>query len=428
MTRLQGAMAALMALGLALAVAHLVSPLPLYWAGMVFWLAALLKLPSLPPLLKSQVLLLTLAGATPLAVLLALGKDAQWQRALAVNLPLICIILAAGLLKLICLPAPGKEGAPAKGPKALWQTLFGVHAFSAAINMSALYIAADRLSAQRPLDINQASVLARAFTLSMYWSPLMAGMALALSWAPGASLSELMRWGLVLALLSLLITALQIRLQGKGDYQGFVGFPVSLSSLAIPAFLTVLVLGISHLAPTLSVPLLVAGLAPLLTLGVMFWRKGTQGVKALARHGREQLPAQGGELCLFLAAGLFAVGLSNAFGALGLGQQQLVLNHWHTLGILAGIVLLAYLGLHPIASIAIAGSWTQAMVVDPNLLAFTYLASWSIGVIANPFSGTMLAMVARYGVPYHNLRRHNLPFVLVSLVLAGVLMALIPPG
>lgn len=408
----------LMSTGLTLAVAHLFLPIPLYWGALPLWLAALIQLPRLSALLRNQVLLLSLCGLAPMSMVLYMGKAVEWQRALAINMPLICIIMGAGMLKLVCLPPKGKEGKLAQGPRALWQTLLGVHAFSAAINMSALYIAGDRLSAHKPLTLNQGSLLARAFTTSMFWSPLMAGMALALSWAPGASLGSLIHWGLPLSLLMMAVTVWQIRLNDKTEFLGFNGFPVSLGSLAIPLALTLLVLTISHFEPTLSIPLLVSGAAPLITLLIKGLGGGRQGLEDVARHGRLQMPAMGGELCLFLAAGVFAVGLSSAFNALGAGHMAVTLNHWHTAAILVGIVVLAYLGLHPIASIAIAGSWTQAMTVDPNLLAFTYLASWSIGVVANPFSGTMLAMVSRYGLPYPALRRHNLPFVAASLALA----------
>ncbi len=57
-------------------------------------------------------------------------------------------------------------------------------------------------------------------------------------------------------------------------------------------------------------------------------------------------------------------------------------------------IILAFVGIHPIITIAIIGDFLSG--VNHTLLAITFLMAWSTTVSTSPFSGLNLTVVARY--------------------------------
>ena len=70
----------------------------------------------------------------------------------------------------------------------------------------------------------------------------------------------------------------------------------------------------------------------------------------------------------------------------------------------------AHLGAHPVIAIAVIAALLEGVAYDPNLIGSLYLAAWALGVAVCPYSGTHLAMRARFGSGLQALARGNLGY------------------
>lgn len=395
----------LLSLAVAAAVLHAFWPaFPRLVSGLAGWGAGLLLWPGLPVRTRRQVLALLAVGVAGLAWGWSRGVAPDLAWALSANAALIAMLAAVSFLRLVS--DPGGEGARTlpTGPRALGSTLLGVHLFGAVINLSTVFIMGDRLERSRGLERRAVMVLVRGFAAAAHWSPFFAAMAAALTFAPGAQLQPLMAVGVPLAAVALLMTLYDARRVGG---EPFTGYPMNLRGLWLPGLLAVAVLAAHVLAPALPVLGIITLFAPALALGVMLLR-GREGRVLLARHVGGNLPRMGNELALFLAAGVMAAGLGSVFTALG-GWVPFTGYGVMEAGItLAVMVAIALVGVHPVIGVAAFGTLLAPLHPDPNLLAMTFLAAWSLGVSSSPFSGMNLALQGRYGVPALDFLRWNL--------------------
>ena len=74
---------------------------------------------------------------------------------------------------------------------------------------------------------------------------------------------------------------------------------------------------------------------------------------------------------------------------------------------LALMLVLAVAGVHPVISIAVAGTLLAPLDPPADMLAATFLCSWAIGVAISPLSGINLALSARFGVTATQVLRIN---------------------
>lgn len=400
----------LLLLVLVLAVAAgLVPAWPSWPAGVAAWAAALLLWPDLAARVRWQVAVLLLIGAAGLSWGYSRGVAADWEQAVAANALLIAMLAAVSFLRLISQPRTEANEPLPRGRRAVASSLAAVHLFGAVINLSTVFIMADRIRTGAGLGRGQVIALVRGFSAAAFWSPFFAAMAAALTYAPGARLPVLMAAGAPLAAVAVLGTWQQVVRQ---EGQDFRGYPMHHRSLWLPALLALAILLLHGLWPALSVLALVSLLAPVVTLLVL----GVQGrLGAFAAHVREALPRMASELSLFLAAGVMAAGIASAAS-----QPELALPWTHFGALQAALTLvamwlLALPGVHPVITIAAAGSLLAPLEPDPNLLAITFLAAWALGVATSPLSAMNLALHGAYRIPALKLLRWNLPYALLML-------------
>lgn len=397
-----------------LSVAHGLWPqVPSDLAGAAAWAAGLLLIGRVRGAQRIQVAAMFGVGLAGLMWGSARGVEAQWDKALSANQALLAMLAAVSFLRLITVPAAERVDHLPLGRKALWRTLFGVHFFGAVINLSAVMILGDRQSARQPLTPLQATVLSRGFSAAANWSPFFAAMGVALTSAPGAALKVLSLVGLPVALLGLSISAWTLGRSGAAAE--FRGYPLHYESLWIPALLAVAVLVIHDQLPRIPILTLIALLAVGITALVAVARQGRKGAVVLARYVAHSLPQMANELLLFLAAGVLAAGIATGATAAALHVDLAHFGPGAAGLLLAGMVALAVLGVHPVISISIAGSLLAPVAADPNLLGITFLMTWALGVSTSPFSGMHLAMQGRYGVKAYDFVRWNGRFTLLML-------------
>lgn len=393
----------------------LLPAIPAWIAGALGWAAAILLAPTISPVQRIQVLAMLLLGTTGLLIAIAAGAAIDIGQVLSVNQAMIAMLAAVSFLRLVTQPADVSEALP-QGRLPLWRTLLGIHFLGSVINMSAVVIIGDRLSANRPMTPQQACVLSRGFAMAACWSPFFAAMGIALSSAPGANLSTLSLVGLPVALCGLILTGWAL---GRGTAAAhFHGYPMQFGSLWIPALLALLLMLLHHLWPRVPILTLIALLSFTVTLVILLLRYGTTGLAAYRQHIQVGLPRMSGELLLFISAGVLSSGIASAVSVSGIDFTIERFGATEASLLLLGMVAVSVLGVHPVISIATSGGILAPLGVDPNLLGITFLMTWAIGVSTTPLSGLHLMIQGRYQVRGMTLLRMNSLFALAMLAIA----------
>ncbi|MBY0269384.1 MAG: hypothetical protein K2X06_05905 [Burkholderiales bacterium] len=400
---------------------------PAWITGVIAWAACLLLLPRLPRQQLLMVLALAGIGALGIAFGMARGSDGLIVMALTQNVPLAGMLIAVSLLQLIAVSPDAREEPLQRGRGALFKTMIGVHLFGAVINYSAVAIFADRLSARTKLTMEQAMGLSQAFIVGAIWSPFYGAMAAALTSAPEASLTQLIFWGIPVSAIGIAVTWFTLTSERHGRAEHFVGYPLHLEALWVPAVLAVGVLLVHEWQPRWSVMAIIAAMASLVTIATLLFRHGAQAGPTLLRHVHTRLPGMNGELTLFLAAGILSAGMNGTIDALDLGLPFAQFGAFEASIVLIVMNVCAWLGLHPIILVSVLGPWLLPLQPDQTLLAMVFLMSWGIGLTACPMSNTMLGMAGRYRLPFGQLlalnRRYSIKMTAVCIVVLYVYAA-----
>jgi hypothetical protein len=387
-------------------IAGLTAWLPGYLVGIPIWLAALLLIPLVRRSQLRQIGILFGIGLTGLLFGILNGADLRYLlQALGANHSVVGMLIGVSFLRIVALAGIRSDEALPHGRKALWHTLFGTHLFGSVINVSAVLIVGDRLTAQRSMQPLQGLTLLRSFCICAFWSPFFASMGLTLVSAPGAQLGTLILFGLPLALVALLFSAWEIGRHPQAAQAQ--GYPMHLRALWMPLLLALLVIIAHQLWPTISVLTLVTSVALLFTLIWLPIRRGPAGLGEAVRHVRVGLPTLRGEILLFAAAAMLAAGVAATLSSLDLNLAPAHFGPLAACVTVVVLVLLAMSGMHPVTSVVLAGSVLAAADGDPNLLGLTLLMGWSLGIGLSPFSGVQLSLQSRYGMKALELLKLN---------------------
>ena len=89
---------------------------------------------------------------------------------------------------------------------------------------------------------------------------------------------------------------------------------------------------------------------------------------------------------------------------------------------LAGIVVLAAAGVHPLVSVTTLVAVALPGSPDPTLLAAVCVIGWGLGSAAGPYSGINLVLAGRAGVSSWAFQRWNAAFCAIIMVPAAGLV------
>ena len=413
-------------LGLAcLAVADgFVHALPRWPTVALGWIALALLSPRLQGGQRLQFLALAGGGAVAAGLAWSRGYAPAPLHLLGANTDLLALLVGVSFLRLVSRPdeVGGKPGRQGRG--AFIQTLLGTHLFSAVINLSALFIVAERQLGNAAGRRIVLAPLSRAFGAAAFWSPFFAAMGVALNYAPGAQVGVLLAQGLPLAGLALAWTVWQFSRSDPRQLREYRGYPLHPRALWLPASLVAGVLLLHLWLPAVSIILLVAGLSMALSAVVLLMRGPGQALRELGGHVVRGLPRMAGELALFLAAGVFAVGLGGVFAAYAHRFDLPGFALWMALLVFAAMVLASVIGIHPVISISVVGVWLAPLHLSGNFLGTVFLSVWAIGVVADPLSGMNLALAGRFGLRAGDIVRWHLGYALFMLPASMPLFAL----
>lgn len=323
------------------------------------------------------------------------GFAIDFQRVFTANQYLLTLLAGVGFLRLITsVKLEGQEQVP-KGKQSFLKTYFGVHLFGAVINMSALILVADKLYKRQALTTTQIVLLTRAFAADAYWSPFFVAFAAVSVYAPNLETKIIFLSGLFLAFVSLLFTYLEIFRNKKFNVKNFEGYPLSLNSLLLPFSLAFLVLFTNYFYPNIKIIILIPTFSIVLVLLVLSVKTNFyKALKDINKHILEELPNMKSEMSLFLVAGMFGISVSSILIGLHVNLPFETFSWIEASILLAIFILLAFVGVHPVITVAMIGNFL--VNVNHTLFAVSFLMAWSTTVAASPFSGLNLTIISRY--------------------------------
>ncbi len=394
---------------------------PLWIGGCAAWLAALLLFADTTLVLKLQVSAILLAGIGLIGFANAHGATIDPDFIISSSTGLMTMIASVGFLRLVVIPDARSDERLPVGAGAYLRTLLGLNIASSVINISAPILISDRIHEYRALDRLTAQSFVRVFCGVSSWSPFFGAMAVVLTYVADARLLWVIVAGFPFMLIGLIGVYLEARLRFAKDMQTFVGYPTQLEALRVPALLILVTLIAAQLLPATPILVLISISALLVTLAVLMGRRGLQdSLGRLGDHVATGLPRIVNELCLFLAAGVLAAGISALIGHGVFTNPFSEFDAWTAVELLALIVAAGMFGIHPIVTISSLSSMLLGLDPNPELLAATFLFGWHLGTCASPLSGTNLVFQGRYGIPSWKMALWNWPYALTMLAVAAL--------
>ena len=362
-------------------------------SGILAWTSFLILFNSIKN--KKMILILFILSLIAFLISYFNGFKIDFIKVFTVNQYLLTLLIAVGFLRLIATPKKDKLSSLPKGKQSFIKTYLGVHLFGSVINLSSLILVADKMYKKAPLTNSQIILLTRAFSSDAYWSPFFVAFAAAITYAPNLNTSIILLNGITLAFLAFLITYYEVIKNKEFNIDEFRGYPLSFDSLYLPFILAVLVLITNYIYPNIKVIVLISLYSILMSLFILPLKKGfNQAISKFNLHIIDELPKMKVEMALFLVAGMFGMAVSSILIGLNL-KLPFEIFDWQIASILLLIfITLAFIGIHPIITIAIIGDFLSG--VNHTLLALTFLMAWSTTVSTSPFSGLNLTIVARY--------------------------------
>ena len=397
---------------LALAVAGAVWPaVPPLAAALPAWAALALLWRGIGRRQQAQALVFIGAGLAAFLWGASRGAPLRVDSLLGQNQPILSMLASITLLRLLNRPARADEPELPRGLGAYLRSMLGVHAFGSVINISAVVIMADRLTRARPLGFDQAQLLSRAFSAVAFYSPFIGGVALALSYTPGSSPLVMMLFGAPLAAAACLWLYWRAGGGRAGGVPGFRGYPLQPRDLKTPLALGAAVLAASVTLPGHSVLTLITMVTPAVVLGVLVKRSGLGGLRpALAEYVRVRAPQMGGELALFLGAGVLAAGVVAAADGAADWRTIPSLDGGRASLLVLAFILTSLVCIHPAVLVGVTAALVEPAAFDPTLLATTFAMGWGLGCAVNPLSGVNVVLATRYGADNWRIARSNVAF------------------
>lgn len=392
-------------------------------SGLLAGMAAILLLPDTRTAQRIQLGVLVSVGIALLVFGINMGAIVDWSGLLSQNTGLLCMLCSVGLLKLIVTTGAAHEQKLPVGRKAFLHTLVSVTAFGSVINISAPIFIADRLSLNRPLDYFSAGTVVRAFSACSAWSPFFGGMAVVLTAVGDKHVLSLMMYGFPLTLMALVVLYVGGVLFTPEKLDAFSGYPIQLESFFVPLLLTLTVFTANQFFPVIPILTVISLSTILLALVVLVSRQGTTAtLHRMIDYIRVDLPNMVSELQLFISAGILASGLQALVQIGTLSAPVDEFTGTTACLLLAALLVIASLGIHPVIIIVSVAPIVLAINPDPVLLGLTFLFGWSLGTCVSPLSGTNLIMQGRFGIVAWRGAMQNWPYVAVLYCFACVIL------
>jgi hypothetical protein len=337
-----------------------------------------------------QALSILSVGLTAIAFSASQGVFLGWKQIFSVNLPLLAMFVAVAFLSLTNRDLEDPD--LPKGNSAVVTTAFGAHVLGAVINLSVLFVFADRLQKNGALSREQMTILARSFCAAAWWSPFFIATGVALTYAPGMQWQETLIPGAIMSVIAIGYTIVEVCYFRRTE---FSGYPLKFESLTLPALLAAAVICVHHYFSDISVLLIICVVAP---LGALVFMKGRPRPSTMRSFINNKIASVNSQFALFLAAGVFSSGIksiTHVYPTL-FSLEGLLFTPVLFAILLGSMIFVGIMGIHPIVSIAIVSPLLIPLNPDPSQMGFLFLTSWAVSTACSPLSGVGLALVSRF--------------------------------
>lgn len=177
------------------------------------WLVPLLMWRSLGSVAVYQALALLLVGVLLIIFSASKGVFLGWQQIFAVNLPLLAMFVAIAFLTLTNKELEDPD--LPKGKIAVVTTAVGTHLLGAVINLSVIFVFAERLKRSGALSKSQMIILARCFCACAWWSPFFIATGVALTYAPAMQWNQTLIPGAIMVIIGMGYSVIEVCFSGK---------------------------------------------------------------------------------------------------------------------------------------------------------------------------------------------------------------------
>ncbi|WP_051218928.1 hypothetical protein [Oceanobacter kriegii] len=383
------------------------------------WLYVLLEFRNLKPKQRKPISALLIGGIGFSALslwhtgdidLLALGSE---------HLMLVMLLTSVNFIRLATRLYAGERN---KGAKSFIATLTGMHLFSSVANFSSLLLVGDQI--RRPAVAGQAEpttpsqsslsyiLLSRGFALAIFWSPFLSMIPLVLHQLPDVNMAAVYPWAIGIVVFALLFTLLESRLRYGKELAEYQGYPMKPTTLMLPAVLIGTLLVAHQLFPNTAMLVLVSIIAVTVPLLLMIATQPLQeSSKRVGNLVTNVLPNARPEISLFLAAGFLAAAVKSTISA---GLIPSPVEHTNA--------LVASLGIHQFAVVAIFGGLLAQATTTPTLMAVAYMVGVSLSMSSSVFSGSNFILQGQYGIRNRDVYRDNMPYSIVVLAFSTLLL------
>lgn len=384
-------------------------------ATFLAWAVPILRWRSMGKSALKQALILLSLGVVAILFAAAKGFFPGWSQILSVNVPLLAMFVAVAFLTLT--NKTFEDPDLPTGRFAAVTTAVGTHLLGAVINLSVIFVFGDRLQRGGKLSREQMVLLARSFTAAAWWSPFFIATGVVLTYAPDMIWKKTVIPGVAMSIIAMSYTVVEVCYIRK---KKFSGYPIRFESLLVPVFLAALVASVHHLWHDISILLLICIIAP---LGALIFMRGRPRTKVIGEFVQYRILSVVSQFTLFLAAGVFSTGIKSIIEVY---PTLLNLEGMHFTPVMFSVVLaimliVGMLGVHPLVSIAIASPLLLPLNPDHSQLAFMFLCSWAIGTGSSPLSGVGLALISRYQASPRLIIQSNYHYVIIMWLVATAL-------
>lgn len=393
-------------------------------ATVLAWLYVAFELPRLSRKQKIPILVLLFGG---IGFAIATWIETGQVDVIALGSEHLKLVMLLAAINFIRLATKLHKGSSIKGLPSFFATMTGMHVFSSVANFSSLMMVGDQI--RRPPNVSPGLsplsyiLLSRAFAMAVFWSPFLAMIPLLLQQLPSVEMNKVYPWSLTMVAFGFLFTLAEAKLRFTSEAANYQGYPMRVSSLRLPVLLIASLLLTHFLLPGLPMLVVVSILAVAIPLALMLIsHTPRQSVDKLVTQLRVVLPGARPEISLFLIAGFLAASVKSAIAA------GLIVSPFHeTNALVASIVMvllfvIASLGIHQFALLAIFAGLLNHVTSTPTLMAVAYMVGVSLSMSSSVFSGVNFILHGQFQVRNRDMYRHNLPYSIAMLAFGSVVL------
>lgn len=374
---------------------------------------------------KQKLIISVLSGLGLCTFLISLYFDGQRTiiDVLGEHLKLVMLLAAISFIRLVSTieRAPDKVGMPS-----YLTTLGGMHVFSAVANFSSVFMVGEQLYRNKKLGALSQIILGRGFSMAVLWSPFLSILPLTLEIVPNLTLQDVVPYTLALTFIGIGYTIFEAKTLHANELEEYSGYPLKRTTLVLPIALIMAVLVVSWIKPSLATVTVVTIFSLLVPISLLLFKTGLVATAStLTNHVVNRISETRGEIGLFFSAGVLAGGVK---ACLAVGLITMPIDHTNATVasiVLIAIYVIASMGVHQFALVAIFAGLLHDITTTPVLMAIAYILGTSLAMSGTMFSALSFILQSLFGCGLKSVVSLNFKYTIIMIVSAVIFMHVI---